>query len=429
MKTERSSKAFSEAQQVLPGGVNSPVRAFGAVEGDPVFVRRGEGAWIEDLDGNRYVDHVCAWGPLILGHAHPAVVKALQERLPLGMSFGIPTELETALAKKVVASVPSIERVRFVNSGTEAVMSAIRVARGYTGRSKILKFIGCYHGHSDSLLVKAGSGAATFGSPDSAGVPAALTGETLLLPYNDPEAVEKLMAEMGGEIAAILLEPVAGNMGLVPPAERFLETLREVTLEHGALLIFDEVITGFRLGMGGAQELYGVIPDMTCLGKVVGGGLPVGAFGGREEIMGLLSPLGPVYQAGTLSGNPLAMQAGLSTLEELEKPGFFMELSGKTEILAAALRSAAEEAGVPVQVHCVGSMFTLFFVDTPVTDFASADCCDRERFAKFHRGMLEKGVYWPPSQLETCFVSQAHRQEDLEKTAGAARDVFSLIRG
>ncbi len=283
MKTERSSKAFSEAQQVLPGGVNSPVRAFGAVEGDPVFVRRGEGAWIEDLDGNRYVDHVCAWGPLILGHAHPAVVKALQERLPLGMSFGIPTELETALAKKVVASVPSIERVRFVNSGTEAVMSAIRVARGYTGRSKILKFIGCYHGHSDSLLVKAGSGAATFGSPDSAGVPAALTGETLLLPYNDPEAVEKLMAEMGGEIAAILLEPVAGNMGLVPPAERFLETLREVTLEHGALLIFDEVITGFRLGMGGAQELYGVIPDMTCLGKVVGGGLPVGAFGGRAS--------------------------------------------------------------------------------------------------------------------------------------------------
>jgi len=425
MKTQRSREAFARAQQALPGGVNSPVRAFRAVQGDPVFVKRGEGAWIEDLDGNRYVDHVCAWGPLILGHAHPAVVRALQDRLPLGTSFGIPTELETALAGKVAAAVPSIERVRFVNSGTEAVMSAIRLARGYTGRAKILKFIGCYHGHSDSLLVKAGSGAATFGTPDSAGVPKALTQETLLVPYNDPRAAGRVMAAAGREIAAVLLEPVAGNMGLVPPEDGFLQFLRDVTRELGSLLIFDEVITGFRLGMGGAQERFGVVPDITCLGKVIGGGLPVGAFGGREEIMRLLSPLGPVYQAGTLSGNPLAMQAGLSTLEQIEVPGFFQELDRKTAVLVSALRDAAGAAGVPVQLNAMGSMFTLFFADTPVKDFASADRSDRGRFARFHRGMLERGVYWPPSQLETCFVSGAHSRQDLEKTAEAARDVLA----
>jgi glutamate-1-semialdehyde 2,1-aminomutase len=427
MKTDRSRKAFAEAQQFLPGGVNSPVRAFRAVEGDPVFVRRGEGAWVEDVDGNRYVDHVCSWGPLILGHAHPAVLKALEERLCLGLSFGMPTELETALAKKVVDSVPSIDRVRFVNSGTEAVMSAVRLARGYTGRSKIVKFSGCYHGHSDSLLVKAGSGAATFGSPDSPGVPEALTRETLVLPFNDPGAVERLMAEMGGEIAAILLEPVAGNMGVVPPQDGFLPLLREATLRSGTLLVFDEVITGFRLGMAGAQGVFNVIPDLTCLGKVIGGGLPVGAFGGRKEIMQLLSPEGPVYQAGTLSGNPLAMQAGLATLTELEKPGFFNELDRKTRTVVKGLENAAAAAGVPVQVQSFGSMFTVFFHSDPVKDFRTADLCDRKRYARFHRGMLEKGIYLPPSQLETCFVSAAHREEDLEKTVDAAREVFKGV--
>jgi len=427
MNKNGSKKAFEESQRYLPGGVNSPVRAFGAVGGEPIFVRAGKGARIEDVDGNSYIDYVCAWGPLILGHAHPAVIKALEERLPLGTSFGIPTTLETDLAKKVVQAVPSIDRVRFVSSGTEAVMSAIRLARGYTGRSKIIKFVGCYHGHSDSLLVKAGSGAATFGSPDSPGVPEGLTRETLVLPYNNAGAVEKAMDDHGDQMAAVILEPVAGNMGVVPPADGFLESVREVTRKHEALLIFDEVITGFRLGMGGAQARYGVVPDLTCLGKVVGGGLPVGAFGGRDEIMSRLSPEGAVYQAGTLSGNPLAMQAGLVTLQEIGREGFFQELNRKAEGFIQGLKDVVQEEGAPVQIQSVGSMFTVFFQQNPVVDFATADQCDREQYARFHQELLSRGIYWPPSQLETCFVSWAHQEDDLSKTLEKVREVFRSV--
>ncbi len=427
MKTERSRRAFEEARKVLPGGVNSPVRAFRAVGGEPIFVSRGEGAWLMDLDGNRYVDFVCSWGPLILGHAHPAVVAALEARIRKGTSFGIPTELETALARKVIDALPSIERVRFVSSGTEAVMSALRVARGYTNRKKIVKFAGCYHGHSDALLVKAGSGAATFGTPDSPGVPPEVTRDTLVLPFNDLEAVRKTLEAQGEEIAAVLVEPVAGNMGVVPPREGFLEGLRELTRGCGALLVFDEVITGFRLGLGGAQGRYGITPDLTCLGKVVGGGLPVGAFGGRGEIMAVLSPEGPVYQAGTLSGNPVAMEAGLTTLGLLEEPGFFEGLEARTRGLVEGLEEAARAAGVRVRIQSVGSMFTVFFHDGPVTDFASADACDRDRFAAFHRALLSGGVYWPPSQLETCFVSAAHGDREIEFALEAAAKAFQAV--
>ncbi len=427
MNKNGSKTAFEESQRYLPGGVNSPGRAFGAVGGEPIFVRAGKGARNEDVDGNSYIDYVCSWGPLILGHAHPAVIKALEERLPLGTSFGIPTTLETDLAKKVVQAVPSIDRVRFVSSGTEAVMSAIRLARGYTGRSKIIKFVGCYHGHSDSLLVKAGSGAATFGSPDSPGVPEGLTRETLVLPYNNAGAVEKAMDDHGDQMAAVILEPVAGNMGVVPPADGFLESVREVTRKHEALLIFDEVITGFRLGMGGAQARYGVVPDLTCLGKVVGGGLPVGAFGGRDEIMSRLSPEGAVYQAGTLSGNPLAMQAGLVTLQEIGREGFFQELNRKAEGFIQGLKDVVQEEGAPVQIQSVGSMFTVFFQQNPVVDFATADQCDREQYARFHQELLSRGIYWPPSQLETCFVSWAHQEDDLSKTLEKVREVFRSV--
>jgi glutamate-1-semialdehyde 2,1-aminomutase len=424
MNTQKSRKAFEEARRVLPGGVNSPVRAFRAVGGQPLFVKQGEGAWIEDVDGNRYVDYVCSWGPLILGHAHPEVVMALGERIGQGTSFGIPTELETALAKKVVRAIPSIEKVRFVNSGTEATMSAVRVARGYTGRSKVIKFEGCYHGHVDALLVKAGSGAATFGAPDSPGIPPAVTGDTLVLPFNDLEAVERVVDAYGPEVAGVLLEPVAGNMGLVSPKEGFLEGLRKITEKAGILLIFDEVITGFRLALGGAQEWFRIMPDLTCLGKILGGGMPVGAFGGREEIMGVLSPEGPVYQAGTLSGNPLAMQTGLATLEELERPGFHDSLNEKAQKFVRALEEVARETGGAARVQSIGSMFTVFFRSEPVVDFGTAAECDLERFATFHRGMLSEGVYWPPSQFETCFVSQAHEDKEFDKTLEAARKAF-----
>jgi glutamate-1-semialdehyde 2,1-aminomutase len=426
---EKSAKAFEAARGVLPGGVNSPVRAFRAVGGEPIFVRKGQGAWIEDVDGNRYVDYVCSWGPLILGHAHPEVVKALRERIGKGTSFGIPTELETELAGKVVRSVPSMERVRFVNSGTEATMSAVRVARGYTGRSKLIKFEGCYHGHVDALLVKAGSGAATFGSPDSPGIPPAVTADTLVLPYNDLGAVERAMDVHGGEVAAVLLEPVAGNMGLVPPVEGFLEGLRELTARAGSLLIFDEVITGFRVGLGGAQERFRILPDLTCLGKILGGGLPVGAFGGREEIMRVLSPEGPVYQAGTLAGNPLAMQTGLATLEQIERPGFYVALNEKAQRFVQALEGVAREAGGDVRVQSIGSMFTVFFRAEPVVDFATASGCDPDRFARFHGKMLSEGVYWPPSQFETCFVSKMHGEEAFERTLEAARKAFRAAGG
>ena len=427
MNTEKSRKAFEEARRVLPGGVNSPVRAFRAVGGEPLFVKQGEGAWIEDVDGNRYVDYVCSWGPLILGHAHPEVVKALREGIGQGTSFGIPTELETALAKKVVRAVPSMEKVRFVNSGTEATMSAVRVARGFTGRSKLIKFEGCYHGHVDALLVRAGSGAATFGAPDSPGIPPAVTGDTLVLPFNDLEAVEKVVDACGPEMAAVVLEPVAGNMGLVPPKEGFLEGLREMTEKAGILLIFDEVITGFRLGLGGAQEWFRISPDLTCLGKILGGGLPVGAFGGREEIMRILSPEGPVYQAGTLSGNPLAMQAGLATLEQLERPGFHDSLNEKAQGFVGALSEVARESGGAARVQSIGSMFTVFFRSEPVVDFGMAAECDLERFARFHRLMLSEGLYWPPSQFETCFVSEAHGEREFDKTLEAARRAFKSL--
>lgn len=429
MNTAKSGKAFEAAKGVLPGGVNSPVRAFRAVGAKPVFVKQAKGAWIEDVDGNRYVDYVCSWGPLILGHAHPEVIRSLRERIGMGTSFGIPTELETELAGKVVRAVPSIEKVRFVNSGTEATMSAVRVARGYTGRPKIVKFEGCYHGHVDALLVKAGSGAATFGCPDSPGIPASVTADTLLLPYNDPVAVERAMEAHGGEVAALLLEPVAGNMGVVPPAEGFLAALREMTERSGSLLIFDEVITGFRLGMGGAQERFGILPDLTCLGKILGGGLPVGAFGGREEILRVLSPEGPVYQAGTLAGNPVAMQAGLTTLEQIEKPGFHEALDAKAQRFVRDLEGVARDAGAQVTVQSIGSMFTVFFRPEPVADFAAAGRCDLDRFAEFHRRMLEEGVYWPPSQFETCFVSAAHGETEFERTLEAARKAFRTAGG
>ncbi len=429
MKREQSARAFEAARRVLPGGVNSPVRAFRAVGGEPIFVRQGQGAWIEDVDGNRYVDYVCSWGPLILGHAHPGVIQALQSRIRKGTSFGIPTELETELAEKVVRAVPSIEKVRFVNSGTEATMSAVRLARGYTGRSKVIKFEGCYHGHVDALLVQAGSGAATFGSPDSPGIPPAVTADTLVLPYNDPGAVEAAMDACGGEVAAVLLEPVAGNMGVVPPAEGFLAGLREMTEQAGSLLIFDEVITGFRLGLGGAQERFGVVPDLTCLGKILGGGLPVGAFGGREEIMAVLSPEGPVYQAGTLAGNPLAMQSGLATLGVLEGAGFYDRLNQKARRLVGALEDEAREAGCDARVQSIGSMFTVFFRSEPVGDFEAANQCDLERFARFHREMLSGGVYWPPSQFETCFVSEMHGEPEFAGTLEAARKAFRAACG
>jgi len=428
MNRTRSASAYEEACRYLPGGVNSPVRAFRAVGGVPVFARRGRGARIEDIDGNEYVDFVCSWGPLILGHAHPAVVERIRAIATGGTTFGMPTEGETDLAREVVARVPSVEKVRFVSSGTEAAMSAIRLARAFTGRPKIVKFAGCYHGHSDSLLVKAGSGAATFGSPDSPGVPDALARETLVLPYNNLEAVERALGACGPEVAAVLLEPVAANMGLVLPKPGFLEGLREICSRHGALLIFDEVITGFRLGLGGAQEHYGVLPDLTCLGKVLGGGLPLAAFGGRREILDRLSPDGPVYQAGTLSGNPLAVGAGLATLREIAKPGFFASLHEKTARFVEAVRQAARDAGARVEIPCLGSMFTVFFREGPVEDFGSVLGCDRERFARFHRVLLEEGVYWPPSQFEVCFVSAAHGDAELGQALEGLRKAFQAVR-
>lgn len=429
MNRMKSLRAYEEACMYLPGGVNSPVRAFRAVGGGPVFARRGKGARIEDIDGNEYVDFVCSWGPLILGHAYPSVIERIQAIAADGTTFGMPTEAETELARMVVAHVPSVEKVRFVSSGTEAAMSAIRLARAFTGRPKIVKFAGCYHGHSDAVLVKAGSGAATFGTPDSPGVLDALARETLVLPYNDLGAVERTLGACGSEVAAVLLEPVAANMGLVLPRPGFLEGLREMCCRHGALLIFDEVITGFRLGLGGAQAYFGVVPDLTCLGKVLGGGLPLAAFGGRREILDRLSPDGPVYQAGTLSGNPLAVAAGLATLGELSKPGFFSALHDKAAHFVEAVRETAQEEGARVVIPSIGSMFTVFFREGPVVDFESALECDRERFARFHRVLLEEGVYWPPSQFEVCFVSAAHGEAELSEALEGLRKAFRAVSG
>jgi glutamate-1-semialdehyde 2,1-aminomutase len=424
---ETSRALFAEAQTLLPGGVDSPVRAFRAVGGDPLFIDRAEGAYLWDADDNRYIDYMLSWGPLILGHAHPAVVQAIQAAAERGTSYGAPSAGEVELAKRVRDFVPSMERVRFVNSGTEATMSALRLARAFTKRPKIVKFEGCYHGHADLLLVKAGSGVATLGLPDSPGVPAATVADTLVARFNDLDSVSQLLARNAGEIAAVIVEPVAGNMGVIPPAPGFLDGLRTLTLEYGALLIFDEVMTGFRVHPGGVQTLAGITPDLTTLGKVIGGGLPVGAYGGRAEIMDQIAPAGPVYQAGTLSGNPLAMSAGIATLAELAAPGVWDGIAKTAESLAERLVRAGEEAKVPVQVNRAGTMLTLFFSEQPVTDWTSASACDAERFGRFFRGMLDREVYWVPSQFESAFLSSAHGAEELDRTEEAVRDVLARV--
>ena len=409
----------------MPGGVNSPVRAFRAVGGDPVFIASGKGSRITDVDGASYIDYVGSWGPLIVGHCHPEVMDALEKTLSTGTSFGASTAGEVELADAVHQAFPSVERVRLVNSGTEATLSALRVARAATGREKILKFEGCYHGHADSLLVKAGSGVATLGLPDSPGVPRALAELTLTAPYNDLGALEEMFRVHRNELAAAIAEPVAGNMGCVPPLPGFLERLRDLTAEQGAVLIFDEVMTGFRVGYGGAQQRYGIRPDLTTLGKIIGGGLPVGAYGGKAALMDLVAPAGPVYQAGTLSGNPLAVAAGIKTLELLRRPGFYERLSAVSEELTAGLASEAARAGVVLTLNRVGSMFTAFFSPGPVTDYASARKSDTAAFGRFFRTLLDRGVYFPPSQFEAAFVSAAHTAEDVALTLDVARRAFA----
>jgi len=422
-----SAAAYEAALRVIPGGVNSPVRAFRGVGGTPVFIARGQGCRLTDLDGNTYVDYVASWGPLILGHAAPQVVAAVQAAAEEGSSFGAPTLRETRLAELIVEAVPSIEKVRMVNSGTEAVMSAIRLARAFTRRDAIVKFEGCYHGHADALLVAAGSGAMTLGVPSSPGVPADTVRHTLVLPYNDLDAVRELCAARGSEIAAIIVEPIAANMGLVPPKPGYLAGLREITKQHGILLIFDEVITGFRAAYGGAQALYGVTPDLTTLGKIIGGGLPVGAYGGRAETMDHMAPVGATYQAGTLSGNPLAMAAGIATVEALRDGSVYKKINSLCEKVGQGIADAAHRAGLPI--HCVGvqSMFCGFFCDGPVWSYADAKRCDTKRYADFFHGMLDRGFYFAPSQFETAFVSGAHTEADIEATIEAAREVLARL--
>jgi glutamate-1-semialdehyde 2,1-aminomutase len=419
---------FSDASRYIPGGVNSPVRAFRGVGGDPIFIERAAGSRVFGQDGRSYIDYVGSWGPMILGHAHPEVVRVVQERAALGLSFGAPTQIETTLAQRVCELIPSIELVRMVSSGTEATMSAIRLARGFTGRDKIVKFEGCYHGHSDSLLVKAGSGALTLGVPTSPGVPKELAAHTLTLAYNDIAQVQQLFDLRGSEIACVIVEPVAGNMNCVPPVPGFLEALRAACDQHGSVLIFDEVMTGFRVARGGAQALYNIHPDLTTLGKIVGGGMPVGAFGGRRQIMEQIAPLGPVYQAGTLSGNPVAMAAGLATLDALGAPQFYEELAAKTTQLTEGLQQAARLAGIALSTNQVCGMFGLFFTDrAPVRYFSEVMACDVERFKRFFHGMLDEGVYLAPSAFEAGFVSAAHSPADIEATIAAARKVFGRL--
>jgi glutamate-1-semialdehyde 2,1-aminomutase len=423
----RSEALFAEALRCIPGGVNSPVRAFRAVGGQPFFAQRAKGARVWDVDDNEYIDYVGTWGPAILGHAHPKIIRAVQQAAEHGTSFGIPNPAEVTMAKLICEAAPSVEKVRLCNSGTEACMSAIRLARGFTRRDKIIKFDGCYHGHADSLLVKAGSGALTFGHPDSAGVPADFAKHTLTLPFNDSEAVKACFEANAGQIAGVILEPVPGNAGLYLPKPGHLDFLRQITQQHGAVLIFDEVMTGFRLAFGGAQERFGVRPDLSCFGKIIGGGLPVGAFGGRAEIMDCLAPLGPVYQAGTLSGNPLAMAAGIAALEELQTGDAYRRLEELGAALETGLRRAAKSAGEPVQFNRCGSMFCSYFTNEPVHSLADAMKSDRARFAKFFHGMLAEGIYLAPSQFEAGFISTAHSVGDIEKTVAAAAKVLKSL--
>ncbi len=423
---EKSSAAFAKAKQLLPGGVNSPVRAFKSVKMDPVFMERGKGSKIYDIDGNEYIDYVLSWGPLVLGHADEQVTEALKKTAELGTSFGAPSELETKMAELVIERVPSVEVVRMVNSGTEATMSALRLARGYTGRNKILKFEGCYHGHGDSLLIKAGSGVATLGLPDSPGVPEAVAMNTLTVPYNDLESLRYAFEQYGDDIAAVILEPVAGNMGVVLPQPGFLEEIRQITTQNGTLLIFDEVMTGFRVGYNCAQGLFGITPDLTCLGKVIGGGLPVGAYGGKREIMEMIAPSGPIYQAGTLSGNPLAMTAGYETLSQLT-PEHYAEFDRLGKKLADGLSEAATKYGIPHRTSLAGSMVGFFFTDQEVINYETAKTSDLDRFATYFRYMLEEGVSLPPSQFEGMFLSTKHTDEDIEKTIVAAEKAFSKL--
>ena len=427
MRLDNSERLFARARRLIPGGVNSPVRSFGAVGGTPPFIVSGSGARVRDADGNEYLDFVGSWGPLILGHAHPAVVEAVQRAAADGTSFGAPTERELELAELITRAMPSIEMLRLVNSGTEAAMSAIRIARAYTGRSKLLKFNGNYHGHADALLVKAGSGAATYGVPTSAGVPLGYAAETLVAEYNDLSSVEALFDANVNQVAAVIVEPVAGNMGVVPPADGFLAGLRRLCDDNGALLIFDEVITGFRVAYGGAQERYRIRPDLTCLGKIIGGGLPVGAYGGRAEVMQMAAPLGPAYQAGTLSGNPLATAAGIACLQELAKPGVYEALEALGAEAEAGLRAAGDATGVAVMVDRVGSALTAFFTGSPVTTWEEAASSDTGRYAAFFHGLLERGVYVAPSQFEAAFVSLAHTEEDIAFAAGMAREAMSSL--
>lgn len=426
MKQARSQRLFKEAQRLLPGGVNSPVRGFRSVGGTPPFIESARGAYIRDMDGNEYIDYVGSWGPMILGHAHPEIIQAILESGKRGTSFGAPTALEIALAKKVIKFYPSIKMVRMVNSGTEAVMSAVRAARAWTGRNMVVKFDGCYHGHADHLLVRAGSGAITLGIPDSKGVPRSFSSATLVAQYNDLGSMKKLLTSKGKQIAAVVVEPVAGNMGVVPPRVGFLEGLRELTLKNDIVLIFDEVITGFRLGLGGAQELYGIRPDMTCLGKILGGGLPVGAYGGKKEIMKTVAPLGPVYQAGTLSGNPLVMSAGLATIDLLTDL-LYKKLDSSTEALCSGIKEAARKHDVPITINRAGSMFTIFFGGHEVYDLKTARKCNTNRYSRFFHLLLNQGIYPPPSQFEAWFLSAAHREKEIEKTISCCRRAFNSI--
>ena len=424
---EKSYEEYKRACDLLPGGVNSPARAFSSVKENPLFIEKAKGSKIYDIDGNEYIDFIGSWGPMLFGHNKEEIVEAVKSQLEKGTSYGAPTVVETEMAEEIVKLIPSIDRVRMVNSGTEATMSAIRLARGYTGRDKIIKFNGCYHGHGDSFLIKAGSGQATLGLPDSPGVPADLARLTISLPYNDMEAIKEVFAEEGDEIAAVILEPVAANMGVVPPAEGYLEFLREITEEYGSLLIFDEVITGFRMAAGGAQEYYGVEADLTCLGKIIGGGLPVGAYGGRKEIMDEVAPSGPVYQAGTLSGNPLAMAAGLEMMRLIQKPGVYEELKEKADYLTAGLREIAEESSLKLSVNQAGTLVSLYFTDEEVVDYETASTSDTDLYAEYFQEMLKEGVYLAPSQYEAIFLSMAHDKAELDKFLDSARVSISRI--